>query len=89
MNILGFVRQVGDITNRVVLKENLYKEVIKMPSTLKEAIDSIKSLQGRKETGRKASEELLGKYKGIIPTEKTSSEFIKELRYSSFDKVKD
>ncbi|MEO5357263.1 MAG: hypothetical protein H7844_08195 [Nitrospirae bacterium YQR-1] len=59
-----------------------------MPSTLKEAIDSIKVLQGQQETGRKTSEELLGKYKGIIPAGKTSSEFIRELRHSSFDKVK-
>ncbi|QWR77517.1 hypothetical protein [Candidatus Magnetomonas plexicatena] len=59
-----------------------------MPSTLKEAIDSLRALQGQQETGRRTSEELLGKYKGIIPAGKTSNEFIKELRYSSFDKVK-
>jgi hypothetical protein len=69
--------------------ENALKEASKMPSTLKEAIDSLNELQRQPETGRKVSEELLGKYKGIIPAGKISTEFIKELRYSLFDKVKD
>jgi hypothetical protein len=59
-----------------------------MPSTLKEAIDSLKVLQKQPEAGRKVSDELLGKYKGIIPAEKTSTEFIKELRGSLFGKIK-
>jgi hypothetical protein len=59
-----------------------------MPATLKEAIDSLKTLQKRPETDRKVSEELLGKYKGIIPADKTSTEFIKELRSSLSGKVK-
>lgn len=59
-----------------------------MPSTLKEAIDSLKPLQRQTETMKKVSEELLGKYKGIIPDKKTSTEFIKELRGSSSGKVK-
>ena len=60
-----------------------------MPSTLKEAIDSISTLKRYHETGRKVSDELLGKYKGIIPDGKPPTEFIKELRYSLFGKVKD
>lgn len=59
-----------------------------MPATLKEAIDSLKTLQRRPETTRKVSDELLGKYKGIIPVDKTSTELIKELRGSLFGKVK-
>ncbi len=59
-----------------------------MPATLKEAIDSLKTLQRQPETVRKVSDELLGKYKGIIPAGKTSTEFIKELRGSLFGKVK-
>jgi hypothetical protein len=59
-----------------------------MPSTLKEAIDSLRALQRQPEMARKVSDELLGKYKGIIPTGKTSTEFIRELRGSLFGKVK-
>jgi len=59
-----------------------------MPSTLKEAIDSLKALQKQIEQVKKVSDELLGKYKGIIPAEKTSTEFIKGLRGSLFGKVR-
>jgi hypothetical protein len=59
-----------------------------MPATLKEAIDSIKTLQRKPETDKKVSEDLLGKYKGIIPDGKTSTEFIKDIRGSLFGKVK-
>lgn len=53
-----------------------------MPSTLKEAIDSLKALQKQPEMARKVSDELLGKYKDIMPAGKTSTEFIRELRGS-------
>lgn len=59
-----------------------------MPSTLKEAIDSLRALQRQPDMAKKVSDELLGKYKGIIPIEKTSTEFIRELRESLFGKLK-
>lgn len=59
-----------------------------MPSTLKEAINSIKSLPIPSESEKKISEELAGKYEGIIPSGKTSTEFIKELRKTMFGKVR-
>jgi hypothetical protein len=61
-----------------------------MPSTLREAINSIKTLSKRSMSNskKKISDELLGKYKNIIPQGKTSTEFIKELRSSLYGKVK-
>ena len=60
-----------------------------MPSTLKDAINSIKSLSVPSKSEKKISEELLGKYEGIIPLEKTSTEFIKELRKTMYGKVEE
>jgi hypothetical protein len=62
--------------------------VREVPSTLKEAINSIKSLSVPSETAKKVSKELLGKYEGVIPSGKSSTEFIKELRKTMFGKVK-
>ena len=59
-----------------------------MPSTLKEAISSLKVLQKSPKLKKKVSGELLGKYAGIIPKGKTSTEFIRELRSSAFGKIK-
>lgn len=59
-----------------------------MPSTLKEAINSLKILKKPTKLKGKVSDELLGKYSGIIPKGKTSTEFIRELRSSSFGKMK-
>jgi hypothetical protein len=58
-----------------------------MPSTLKEAINSIKLLSVVSESEKKISDELLGKYEGIIPLGKTSTEFIKDLRKTMYGKV--
>lgn len=61
-----------------------------MPSTLKDALNSIKSLSKRPSRSRKKiSDELLGKYEGVLPKGKTSTEFIKELRGSLYGKVKE
>jgi hypothetical protein len=60
-----------------------------MPSTLKDAIKSIKSLSVPSKSEKKISDELLGKYEGIIPPKKTSTEFIKELRKTMYGKVKE
>jgi len=59
-----------------------------MPSTLKEAVNSLKILKKPAKLKGKVSDELLGKYSGIIPKGKTSTEFIRELRSSSFGKMK-
>ncbi|MEW6416805.1 MAG: hypothetical protein AB1480_01630 [Nitrospirota bacterium] len=59
-----------------------------MPSTLKEAINSLKILKKPAKLKGKISEELLGKYSGIIPKGKTSTEFIRELRSTAFGKIK-
>ena len=59
-----------------------------MPSTLKEAIKSIKSLSVPSKSEKKISDELLGKYEGIIPPEKTLTDFIKELRKTMYGKVR-
>jgi len=59
-----------------------------MPSTLKEAVNSLKILKKSPKLKGKVSEELLGKYSGIIPKGKTSTEFIRELRSTAFGKMK-
>lgn len=59
-----------------------------MPSTLKEAVNSLKTLQKQPKSKEKVSSRLLGKYSGIIPKGKTSTEFIRETRGSLFGKVK-
>lgn len=59
-----------------------------MSSTLKEAINSLKTLQKLPRPKEKVSDKLLGKYAGIIPKGKTSTEFIRELRSSAFGKMK-
>lgn len=50
-----------------------------MSSTLKDAINSLKTLKKPKAKG-KVSKELLGRYADIIPKGKTSTEFVRELR---------
>ncbi len=58
-------------------------------TTLKEAIKAIRAIEviPTKKT-IKIADELLGRYKGIIPKNKTSSEFIRELRNSLYGKIK-
>ncbi len=59
-----------------------------MPSTLKEAINSLKIFKKPIKLKGKISDKLLGKYSGITPKGKTSTEFIRELRGSAFGKIK-
>lgn len=59
-----------------------------MPATLRDLINSIKGLTKVPKSSTKISDELLGKYEGIIPPEKTSTEFIKELRKTMYGKMK-
>lgn len=59
-----------------------------MSSTLKEAISSLKTLQKRPRPKERVSDKLLGKYAGIVPRGKTSTEFIRELRSAAFGKMK-
>ncbi|MBU0694189.1 MAG: hypothetical protein KKC11_05915 [Candidatus Omnitrophica bacterium] len=57
-------------------------------TTLKEAIEVIRSIEIEKSNLKTdIADELLGKYKGIIPKEKTSTEFIKELRGTLYGKI--
>ena len=61
-----------------------------MPTTLQQAIASIKKFQKPVRRGKKSiANELLGKYKGIVSPEKTSTEIIRELRASLYGKVKE
>lgn len=57
-----------------------------MPATLKDAVNSLKSLKISPTKPQKVSDDLLGKYEGIIPAGKTSTEFIRDLRKSSYGK---
>ena len=60
------------------------------PTTLQQAIASIKNLRTPAKAKKKSiANELLGKYKGTIPTEKTSTEIIKGFRASLYGKVKE
>ncbi|HDK16962.1 MAG TPA: hypothetical protein ENG75_03350 [Nitrospirae bacterium] len=59
-----------------------------MPSTLNEAIKSLKKIQKSSKSRRKVSNDLLGKYAGIIPDGKTSTELVRELRSTSYGKAK-
>jgi hypothetical protein len=59
-----------------------------MSSTLNEAINSLKKLQKSSKPKRNVSDALLGKYANVIPDGKTSTEFIREMRSTSYGKVK-
>lgn len=65
------------------------KEVIDMSTTLQEAVELIKDFKRPIKTKINIARDLLGKYKGIVPSEKTSTEIIKELRESLYGKVKE
>ena len=63
-------------------------EVQYMSTILKKAIDSIKHFPTPKTAAKKnISKELLGKYRDVIPSEMTSTEFIKKLRATMHNKV--
>ena len=59
-------------------------------TTLQQAIEAIKTIKIHHKSHKKTSiaDELLGKYKGIIPKGKTSTQFVRELRDSSYGKFK-
>ena len=58
-------------------------------TTLKEAIEAIESIRIRIIPHKKSiADELLGKYKGIIPQNKTSGEYLRELRDTLYGKVR-
>ncbi|MCK4325267.1 hypothetical protein KAU86_01625 [bacterium] len=61
-----------------------------MSSTLQEAVQALKTIKVKPCIPRKkkVADELLGKFKGIIPGGKTSTQFIKELRASLYGKIK-
>lgn len=57
--------------------------------TLQDAMESLKELKVTPSTRKKKiSRELLGKFKGIIPPGKNSTQFIRELRANLYGKVK-
>ena len=59
-----------------------------MSTILKKAIDSIKHFPTPKTEAKKnISKELLGKYRDVISSEMTSTEFIKKLRSTMYNKV--
>ena len=63
-------------------------EVQYMSTILKKAIDSIKHFPAPKASAKKnISKELLGKYRDVIPSEMTSTEFIKKLQSTMYNKV--
>lgn len=60
-----------------------------MSTTLKKTIDFAKQFSSREKISKKnISKELLGKYHDVVPSEMTSTEFIKKLRNTLYDKVK-
>ena len=61
-----------------------------MSSTLQEAVQALKTIKVKPCIPRKkkVADQLLGKFKGIIPEGKTSTQFIKEVRASLYGKVK-
>ena len=56
-------------------------------TTLQEAIAAIRAFNVKPPKRKKTNiaDELLGKYKGIIPEHKNSSEFLRSLRNSLYD----
>ena len=58
-------------------------------ATLQDAVEAVKAIKISSWIKKpKVAEKLLGKFKGIIPEGKTSSQFIKELRGSLYGKIK-
>lgn len=59
-----------------------------MPSTLKEAMRFLKPAQTSREPKGTISDALLGRYAGIVPEGKSSTQFVREQRASAYGKVK-
>ncbi len=61
-----------------------------MSLTLKEFIQAAENFKGKasKTTNTNLADDLLGKYEGIIPEGKNSSDYLRELRSTSYDKIK-
>lgn len=60
-----------------------------MPSTLQQAIKALEGIKvNKKRATAKLAQKLCGKYRGIIPEGKTSTEFIRqELRGTLYGKI--
>ena len=60
-----------------------------MPSTLQQAINALEGIKIKKKKDEvKLAQNLCGKYRGVIPEEKTSTEFIRqELRGTLYGKI--
>lgn len=60
-----------------------------MSTTLKEMLKAVEGFKINPRAHKKSiADELLGKYKGIIPKGKTSTQFIKEMRSTLYGKIK-
>jgi hypothetical protein len=59
-----------------------------MFSTLKEAMKLLQTAQAPRKSKGKVADGLLGKYEGIIPQGKTSTEYVRELRAPRYGKIK-
>lgn len=59
-----------------------------MPSTLQEAFDAIETVGKRKVSKkRNIADRLLGRFKGIMPEGKRSTEYVRELRGNLYGKI--
>ena len=58
-------------------------------TTIRDAITAIESINISRKKSRKTAiaDKLLGKYKGIVPKNKSSTEYIRQLRTSLYDKT--
>lgn len=56
-------------------------------TTLKDAIKAIESFRNIPKEETSIADDLLGKYKGIIPNGKTSTETIREMRNNLYGKI--
>ena len=59
-----------------------------MPSTLQEAAEALGKVKAKKAKPARIADKLLGKFKGVIPKGKTSTEFVKGLRGDLYGKTK-
>lgn len=56
-------------------------------TTLKDALEAIKSIKITVQKKANLADELLGRYKGITPKDKTSTQFIREMRDNLYGKI--
>lgn len=66
----------------------LFVKGVIIMSTLQAAIDAVQSLKLKSRAKSvRVSDKLLGKFKGIIPENKSSTQFVKELRNTMYGKL--